>query len=130
MRISSFTHGILDYLTGILLVASPWIFQFDNVRAESSIAWTFGGALLLLSVMTDYELSLLRFVPLPIHRFCDLLFGILLVGAPIHFATSTIPSVIFIGAGLMEFGGALFTRSGKPGGHPIVPGASDDTLRT
>jgi hypothetical protein len=130
MRISTFTHGVLDYCTGILLVASPWLFHFNHVRAESSIAWAFGGALLLLSVLTDYELSLLRFVPFPIHRFADLLLGIFLVGAPIHFATSVLPSVIFVAAGLLEFGTALLTRSGKPAGHPIVPGASDDTLRT
>jgi hypothetical protein len=65
----------------------------------------------------------LRFVPFPIHRFSDLLIGILLVGAPIHFATSLLPSVVFVGAGVMELGTALLTRAGKPGGHPIVPGA-------
>ena len=124
MRISTFVHGILDYLTGLLLVSSPWLLRFGSDRAEATLAWGIGGALIFLSLITDYELAVLRFVPFPGHRFLDIIFGILLMGAPIHFATSPLTSGVFVAAGLLEFGAAILTRQTKTAGRPLFPGGS------
>jgi hypothetical protein len=33
--ISTRTHGIMDYLMGVLLIASPWLFKFSRDGAET-----------------------------------------------------------------------------------------------
>ncbi|HEX8296232.1 MAG TPA: SPW repeat protein [Chthoniobacteraceae bacterium] len=117
-------HGILDYITGALLLASPWLFGFADDRHARGIALVAGGALVFLSLITDYEPGVLRFVPFPIHRSLDFLLGIMVGGAPIHFGVTGAPMAVFMVAGAMEIGGALLTRSSSnQAGHPIVPGA-------
>jgi SPW repeat len=83
------THGTLDYIVGILLIASPWIFGFNN---ESSTAkWTFiviGIVVLATSLMTNYELGLMHVVPMHMHLMADALAGIVLAVSPWIFGYS------------------------------------------
>src|SRR5947209_6233910 len=77
-------HGMMDYVIGIVLVASPWIFGFSD---ESSTAkWTFiiiGIALLATSLMTNYELGmLLKVIPMHIHLWIDAIAGLVLALSP------------------------------------------------
>jgi SPW repeat len=76
-------HGMLDYGIGVLLVASPWIFGFagESVTAK----WTFiviGAAILVTSLMTNYELGVIHAVPMHIHLWADAAAGIVLALSP------------------------------------------------
>ena len=83
-KISIRTHAVIDYLAGVMLLASPFVIPYpDNLMKQ--IAFVFGAIILLYSSMTDYPLGLLRFVPFPIHRGADLLAG----GAVWHFRPFT-----------------------------------------
>jgi hypothetical protein len=65
-------HGVLDYLVGLLLVASPWLFGFaDGPAAARGAPIALGAGALLYSLLTDYELGLLRVVPMPGHLLLD-----------------------------------------------------------
>ena len=70
-------HGMMDYLIGVLLIASPWIFGFAN---ESGTAkWTFiivGAVILLTSLMTNYELGVMHVVPMHMHLWADAIAGL------------------------------------------------------
>ncbi len=124
-NISIRTHAVIDYLAGVMLLASPFVIPYpDNLMKQ--IAFVFGAIILLYSSMTDYPLGLLRFVPFPIHRGADLLAGGGLAFSPIHFAVHGAPAVLFIVVGACLFMLALLTRGQfSPTGedYPVVPGA-------
>jgi len=103
-------HGILDYLAGTLLLISTWILPYpDDVMRN--LALILGGGIVLYSLVTDYPLSLLRFIPFPFHRAADLLVGVLLLFAPIHFAVHGAPAVLFVACGLILLSVSFFTRA-------------------
>lgn len=119
------THGVIDYTVGILLIGSPVVIQYPDDPMKG-IAVVLGAIVLLYSVMTDYPLGLLRFVPFPIHRGADLLAGGGLLFAPIHFAVHGIPAVLFVALGAVLVSLAFLTRGQfSPTGqdNPVVPGA-------
>jgi hypothetical protein len=76
-------HGMADYLVGILLLVSPWLFGF--AKESSTAKWTFiiaGAIVLLTSLMTNYELSLAKMVPMHVHLGLDAVLGIVLAVSP------------------------------------------------
>lgn len=124
MRLSLRTHGLLDYGLAAFLLAAPWLFGFARLPHEMGVSVAFGAAIAFLTSITDFKMGLLRFVPFPIHRGADVLSGIMLAGAPLHFSIGGLPGALFVAAGLMQLAAAVLTRDdSKPGGEPIVPGA-------
>jgi hypothetical protein len=104
-------HGLIDYATGILLIAAPYLFGFANGGAAQWVAMILGIAILLMSLLTDYELSLSRLIPLPAHLAVDAAGGLLLLASPwlFGFADQVMwPHVII---GIMEIGVALMTKT-------------------
>ncbi|HYE21004.1 MAG TPA: SPW repeat protein [Tepidisphaeraceae bacterium] len=107
--IPSRTHGILDYLMGVLLIAAPWIIGFSDDRAATMVPVVLGAGVILYSLLTDYELGAYRVIPLPTHLAIDVVGGILLAASPwlFGFADRIVwPHVTF---GLLEIGAALLT---------------------
>lgn len=109
--ISTKTHGVLDYLVGIILIVSPWIFNFANGGAEMWIPIILGAGALLYSLMTDYELGVFKTLSMKTHLNIDLASGILLAVSPWLFGFSdrvTTPHVIL---GILEIGASLMTKT-------------------
>lgn len=75
-------HGILDYLVGIVLIAAPWLFDFNRGGAETWIPVVVGIAVLLQTIMTDFEVGLVRTIPMRTHLTMDLLIGVFLAVSP------------------------------------------------
>jgi SPW repeat len=70
-----------------------------------------GTAIIIMSLMTDYELSMARMIPMPAHLMVDAAGGLLLLGSPwiFGFADRVFwPHVII---GLFEIGTAIMTRT-------------------
>lgn len=83
MRIfSTRVHGVLDYLMAALLIASPWIFGFARGGAETWVPVVFGAAVIVYSVLTDYELGLVRRIQMPVHLWLDGIGGLALAISP------------------------------------------------
>lgn len=80
--LSSRTHGVLDYLTGILFLASPWLFGFHGGGLAQTTMLVAGAVLLLTALLTDYELGVARLLPLRLHLGLDLLAGLALAASP------------------------------------------------
>ncbi len=112
-EVSRRTHAFLDYVGGILLLLAAAVLPFHDPNMQT-FSLAAGGFLLLYSVVTDYELSLLRFVPFAIHRGADLLIGILVAFSPIHFGLRDAPAILFIAVGAMLIYLAFCTRA-EPG---------------
>ena len=75
-------HGMLDYLMGLLLIASPWIFGFDEGGAKQWLPVILGAGAIAYSLLTDYELGVVRLLPMPVHLALDLGSGLLLAVSP------------------------------------------------
>lgn len=80
--LSTIAHGIIDYLIGILLLISPWIFEYYTNGIEGIITIIIGIFSLSLSLMTNYEMSILKIIPMKGHLSIDLIFGISLALSP------------------------------------------------
>jgi hypothetical protein len=111
MRIlSTKVHGVLDYLVGLLLIASPWLFGFTVGGVETWLPVVLGVAALIYSLLTNYELGAVKLISMPAHLTIDLLSGILLAVSPWLFGFSDriyLPHLIL---GILEIGASLMTE--------------------
>lgn len=81
-------HGILDYIGGIALILAPNIFGFTEFDDATWIARIIGIAILLMAVLTRYELGLIKVIPMQIHLWIDILASIFLALSPFLFGFS------------------------------------------
>lgn len=116
--LSTKAHGILDYLMGILLIASPWLFDFARSGAETWVPVILGAGAILYSLMTDYEYSVSRVISMRTHLTLDLVSGILLAASPWLFNFSEYVYAPHLILGLLEIGASLVTeRAPATGEH-------------
>ncbi|QNF34631.1 SPW repeat protein [Adhaeribacter swui] len=104
-------HGILDYLVGIILIASPWVFDFNNGGAETWVPVIVGIMVLLQTIMTDFEVGIIRKIPMVSHLRMDLFVGLFLAASPWIFNFHEVvwePHVIF---GIFSILASLMTRT-------------------
>ncbi len=104
-------HGILDYLVGIILIASPWVFDFDNGGAETWVPVVVGIMVLLQTIMTDFEVGIIRKIPMASHLRMDFFIGLFLAASPWIFDFDEVvwePHVIF---GLFSILASIMTRT-------------------
>ncbi len=95
---------------GLLLIAAPWIFGFARGGAETWIFVILGAGALVYSLLTNYEMGVVKKLPMPVHLLLDAMSGILLAASPWLFGFSDyvyMPHLIF---GLFEIGASLITQ--------------------
>ena len=109
--ISTKTHGYLDYLMGALLIAAPWIFDFDRGGAETYVPVILGVGALLYSLVTDYELGATPQISMRTHLMLDMASGVLLALSPWIFGFSDYVWAPHLILGLLEIGASLFTKT-------------------
>jgi hypothetical protein len=109
--LSTRVHGMIDYATGGLLIVAPWLFGFADGTAAQWVPVLLGASIILMSLMTDYELSLTRIIPMGAHLAVDGLGGALLAVSPwlFGFADRTYWPHLIIG--IAEIGVSLITRT-------------------
>jgi hypothetical protein len=109
--ISTHTHGILDYIVGLTLAASPWLFGFARGGVETTLPVILGLGALVYSLLTRYELGLFKVLPFRAHLTLDFFSGLLLAVSPWMFGFKDyvyLPHLIF---GLLEIGAAMMTHT-------------------
>lgn len=103
-------HGVMDYLVGVLLIVSPWLFGFDRGGMETWVPVVLGLAALIYSLMTDYEMGMGRALSMRTHLTLDLLSGILLGASPWIFAFADYVYMPHLVLGIIEIGASLLTK--------------------
>jgi uncharacterized membrane protein YtjA (UPF0391 family) len=81
--IPTFVHGIFDYIGGIALLAAPNIFGFAEVGGAA--VWVpriLGVIILLQSLITAYELSIAKMLPMRMHLMNDYIASLFLAASP------------------------------------------------
>ena len=109
--ISTRTHGVLDYVVGALLIVVPYILGFADGTVAQWVPQLLGLVAIGGAMLTDYELGVVRVIPLPIHLGIDIASGVLLALSPWLFGFADrvwVPHVVF---GLAEIGAGLTTRT-------------------
>lgn len=102
-------HGVLDYLTGLALIAIPLLFNWP--QPEATIFMVLGAGALVYSLITRYELGVFKLLPMPAHLVLDLLSGLFLVAAPFLGLARGDLQGWFWGFGLFEIAAALLTST-------------------
>lgn len=105
------THAVLDYLVGIIMIASPWLFGFANIPSAKWTVIVLGLLALLMSLMTDYEGGLIKKVPMAAHLNIDAISGILLAISPWVLGFHNQVYLPHLLLGLLEIIAAICTQS-------------------
>jgi hypothetical protein len=120
------THGYLDYIMGVLLIAAPWIFGFARDGAETWVPVVLGAAVILYSLLTDYELGMTNVISMRTHLMLDLMGGAILAASPWIFGFADYIWAPHLILGILEMGASLMTKQ-VPGTerkfhrHPHTP---------
>jgi hypothetical protein len=75
-------HGLIDYIWGLVVGTSPWVFGFTDNGPATYVAWIFGVGAILYSLGTNYEVGLVPVISVPVHLILDLAAGAVLAGSP------------------------------------------------
>ena len=108
------THGYVDYLMGIVLIAAPWILGFNRGGAETWVPVILGAGMIVYSLLTDYEMGASKSISMRTHLTLDFLGGALLAISPWLFGFEDIVSTPHVVLGILEMGTSLMTKS-----HPL-----------
>ncbi|HEV3410400.1 MAG TPA: hypothetical protein VG095_08900, partial [Chthoniobacterales bacterium] len=81
--IPTFVHGVADYLGGLALLLAPNLFGFaDGPTAAVMIPRILGVLILLQAICTNYELGIVKLLPMPMHLMMDYIVAIFLAASP------------------------------------------------
>src|SRR6476661_1786914 len=103
-------HAVLDYIVGLLLIASPWLFNFDDVNEAKWVAIAVGVLMLVMSFFTDYEGGGKKALSMSTHLTMDVLAGLFLAASPWIFGFNDVVYLPHLIIGIMEMGAGLFTE--------------------
>lgn len=115
-------HGILDYIVGLLLIASPWVFNFARGGAETWVPVILGAGALVYSLFTNYELGAVKRISMGAHLGLDAASGLLLAASPWLFGFSDFVYLPHLILGLFEIIAAVSTKT--------TPSYDDSEART
>lgn len=104
------THGIIDYATGALLIVAPYLFGFANGGIAQWLPQLLGALTIVMSLFTDYELSIVKAIPLRVHLGMDMASGALLAASPWLFGFAGLIWWPHLLVGLMEIVVPMLTR--------------------
>jgi hypothetical protein len=78
--IPTIAHGLADYLVGLIVIAMPIYFAWTG--SARIFFLTLGVVVICYSMLTDYELGLVKILRIRFHLLLDALFGIAMLAAP------------------------------------------------
>jgi hypothetical protein len=108
---STFLHGIGDYIGGIVLILAPYLFGFATGGIAQWLPMILGAVVIVYSLFTDFELGVVRVIPVRLHLIFDGIGGLFLAASPWLFGVSSevfLPHLIF---GILEIGASLTTKT-------------------
>jgi hypothetical protein len=104
-------HAALDYILGVALSVFPFV---TGLHQGGVIEWgpmLLGHSLILYSLLTNYELGLLRLISIRLHLLLDAVGGVVLIALATLYEPSTAIWVALLMLGAIEIGSSLVTRT-------------------
>jgi hypothetical protein len=78
--IPTIAHGLADYIVGPFVVGLPFSYGLTGTTRAAFV--TLGLFVILYSLLTDYELGLVRVLRIRFHLLLDALFGLAMLATP------------------------------------------------
>lgn len=107
--ISSKIHTIADYLTGLFLLAMPWMYNDIIGVTDKWLAIITGILIIIMSFLTRYEGGVIRLIPLSTHLIIDMIIGIFFISTFWLFSFNETIRTVFAFVGILAFVFGLFT---------------------
>jgi hypothetical protein len=110
--ISRQTHGVMDYSYAAIISSSPETIGFRDEETATALCRLVGSGVLLSSLMTRYELGLVRVIPFKAHLAADVGVGLFTLAAPWLFGFSRNDAArnTFVAAGAFSVLAGLLTE--------------------
>ncbi len=105
-------HAINDYIFGAFLIGIP-AYWLNTAPIPNEAAWVpiaVGILVLLQSLVTDYEFSLVNLIPVPIHLLMDIGVGLFLAVSPWLFRFDDVVWAPHVIVGVAAIGLAVITQ--------------------
>lgn len=109
--ITTQAHGWIDYIVGVLLIIAPWVLGFAAGGAETWVPVILGLALIVYSLLTDYELGAAKFIPANVHLGIDVALGIILAVSPWLFGFAGLVWAPHVIVGLIAIAAGVLTET-------------------
>lgn len=104
-------HGVLDYLTSAVLIASPWLFHFSNAHGAALFIPLYLGSLtLILTYFSRTPLGVIRQIPMELHLSLDVLVGFFILVSPFLYGFYNVVCLPHVILGLILFLSGIFTE--------------------
>jgi hypothetical protein len=113
--LSTRVHGAVDYLTGALLIISPWLFGFADGGTAQWVPVVLGASVILIALFTAYEWGVVKIIPIAAHLGIDCATGLLLLVSPWLFGFAGLVWLPHVVIGAFEILVSLITRT-----HPGI----------
>ena len=111
-RIPLAVHAMAEPFLALLLVTAPFLFGFSDDSSPTALAIGAGVLIAVISMCTNWRLSMFKVIPLPVHMLADLALGTFLVLSPflLGFSESSGPTIFFVLFGISEVLATMATR--------------------
>jgi hypothetical protein len=106
-------HAVLDYGYAALFAGAPELVGFTDEETAARLSRVVSGGVALTSLMTRYELGLVKVLPFKAHLAADVAVGLLTLSAPFLFGFSDNKKArnFFVGLGAFSVMAGLLTES-------------------
>jgi hypothetical protein len=110
-------HAVLDYLWGVAFYLAPDLLGFSGDTGGNLFSKFRGGSMVATSLMTRYELGLIRVIPFNVHLTLDFLGALFGLAGPwmFGFAKNDKARGAAIAFSLIELGAVILSRRDKQG---------------
>lgn len=115
-------HGIVDYLTGVLLIVLPWLIGTADGSAAQWGPIAAGLASVVYAALTDYELGVVPLLSMRVHLAIDAVIGLLLLISPWLFGFADRVTAPFVLLGLFALAMSVLTRTAPENPRGAVTG--------
>ena len=108
-------HGLIEYAAGALLIASSFLFGFEDAAA-TAVSIVIGVVAIIMAASTEGPSSLVNSIPVAVHVLLDYALAAVLIAAPFLFGFSdeTAPTALFIVLGVAHLLITIGTRFREP----------------
>ena len=104
-------HGVVEYAAAILLIAAPFLLDFDSDSATAASVVA-GVILLIVAASTAMSTGLIKSIPVQAHVILDYVLAIALIAAPfvLSFSDDGTATAFFIALGVAHLLLTIATR--------------------
>lgn len=111
-------HGVLDYVVGVTLIAAPFLLGLGASSATAIwLSVVTGLAVIAMSLITDYKLSVANIIPFWLHLTVDGAAAVVFALAPMVFGFTGIDLIYYIVNAAAVLTVVAFGQTEQPEAH-------------